>query len=292
LFEREKPLVNQQQFSHRWLGIDFSGDHLKWRAHCRTSNVWIADVRESGGQLYLDDTYQVQKLEGNDDIPPFTRLVNLLQNAEYDAAGIDAPFSIPDKYVPDNNHKALLTHVGTIEKLPGRPFPDGTTFVRSITGLEPPLYPPKPLRDTDAFWHKKVNIRSTLWAGARGGAPMTSACLTLLHLANRPMWPWDSGNSACLLVEAFPAGQLYEWGVIHQQYNGDKEPAIQNRKTILNHLRKLLVVPKEFSLMLEGNADALDSVICAFAAIAVTKAQVAHCPQPASATEGWICVHS
>lgn len=283
--------MNQQQFSHRWLGIDFSGDHLEWRANCNKSNIWIADVRESDGQVYLHDTFPVQQLEGNNDIPPFTRLINLLKNAEYDGAGIDAPFSIPDKYVPDDSHEMLLARIGAIEKHPGRPFPDGGTFVKSITGQDPPLDDKKPLRKTEAFWNKKVNIRSTLWAGPRGGAPMTSACLTLLHLANCPMWPWDNSNSAGLLVEAFPAGQLYQWGIIHQQYNGEGNLADRNRKIILNQLKERLSIPDNLSLILQKGADALDSVICAFAAIAVTKRKVAHHQQPISATEGWICVH-
>jgi len=60
----------------RWLGIDFSGNHLMWRAGCTRSNVWIADVRREDGGLVLHDVGQVQRLAGSGD--PFDRLAALL----------------------------------------------------------------------------------------------------------------------------------------------------------------------------------------------------------------------
>jgi hypothetical protein len=76
-----------------WFGIEFSGNHLKWRPGCATSNVWIADVRRDDDGLVLHDVRHVQKLPGSGD--PFDRLATLLAARDYEAAGIDARFSIP-----------------------------------------------------------------------------------------------------------------------------------------------------------------------------------------------------
>ena len=39
------------------------------------------------------------------------------------------------------------------------------------------------------------------------------------------------------------------------------------------------------------SADALDAVICAFAAIAVTDGRLLHSPEPIAQEEGWIAIH-
>jgi hypothetical protein len=39
---------------NRFLGIDFSGNHLMWRHDCDRSNIWISDVRKTGECLVLD----------------------------------------------------------------------------------------------------------------------------------------------------------------------------------------------------------------------------------------------
>src|SRR5262245_10690037 len=75
----------------RWLGIDFSGDHLMWRPNKRT-NVWIADVRRGRGQPVLHDLRRVTDLAGL--ASPFDRLSDVLRAGEFDAAAIDAPFSV------------------------------------------------------------------------------------------------------------------------------------------------------------------------------------------------------
>lgn len=97
--------------------------------------------------------------------PPFRRLCDELSKGDFNAAALDAPFSI-------------LT----------------------VTGAPPPLSLPKPLRATEAYWRDQgINVRSTLWNGPRGGAPFAAACITLLHRAGRPVWPWAKAPG--MLVE-------------------------------------------------------------------------------------------
>lgn len=202
----------------RWLGIDFSGNADMWTRGCSRSNVWIADVRRESRGLLLHSLMRVQQLPGSE--PPFDRLLSLLACGDFRAAGIDAPFSLPAEFVQRiGGHDELLDLVGA--NIPtDRPFQRAAAFVELVTGLPPPLNPKKPLRETEKWWQRlRVNVRSTLWVKPRGGAPMTAACLSLLHGANRPLWPWSSDQSG-MLAEAFPAGQLQAWNLPFTGYNG------------------------------------------------------------------------
>src|SRR5207244_11764292 len=95
----------------------------------------------------------------------------------------------------------------------------GNAFIACVAaGIPFPFT--KPLRVTECYWRgRAVNIRSTVWAGARPGAPFASACIKLLANAHRPVWPW-AGAETPPLIEAFPAGQLRHWGLPFAQYNG------------------------------------------------------------------------
>jgi hypothetical protein len=96
---------------------------------------------------------------------------------------------------------------------------------------------------------------------------MTAACLTLLHEAGRPIWPWCSAESTGLLVEAYPAAQLHHWGLPHQGYGKPVQRAVRRR--IVEYVAKDISIEKNRAT-LEEDPDALDAVLCAFAAIAVT----------------------
>jgi hypothetical protein len=268
----------------RWLGIDFSGNDLMWRRGCKRSNVRIADVRRDRDGLRLHDVCRVQHLAGS--TQPFDRLAALLAAGQYEAAAIDAPFSVPDVFVRrTGGHSALLKRVGTASGV-GRPFMKGSDMVKLIAGVVPPLTPPKPMRAADAFWSKlKINVRSPMWTGARPGAPMTAACLTLLHRAGRPLWPWSSVGSG-LLVEAFPAGQLATWRLPHVKYDGASEAATATRATIIAALT-LRVQLGSWTPTLLKSADALDAVLAAFGAVAVTTSKVQSSNGATVATEGW-----
>jgi hypothetical protein len=254
------------------------------------SNVWIAEVvQEVDNHLGLQSVSRVQSLPGQGS--PFARLANLLSQGDFDASAIDAPFSVPSQFVPAAGHGILLQTVAAANMGGVRSFPLATTFVNAVTGQIPPLTPAKPLRETEIYWQKQgVNIRSTLWAGVRGGAPMTSACLTLLHRANCALWPWTAAGAPSLLIEAFPAGQLRHWRLPHQKYNGPSLEAQQVRQAILANLQDRIDL-RQFQATLLGDADALDAVLCTFAAIAVTSGHLGVAPGNLAAAEGWIAVH-
>ena len=224
---------------------------------------------------------------------PFERLACFLRSGEYEAAAIDAPFSIPMDFTGGSDHASLLQLVESIP-LRGRPFPKGREFVEKVTGREPPLDPKKPLRVTEAYWKARgCNIRSALWTGARPGAPMAAACMALLAKAKRPIWRRDRPPQKGLLVEAFPAAQLRHWRLPHQQYDNGKKNATlkrRNRKTIADGISSRMGLG-QLPQVVRKNPDALDAVICAFAAIAVTMGKVAVPPCAASEVEGWIAVH-
>ena len=148
------------------------------------------------------------------------------------------------------------------------------------------------------MWRRqRINARSTLWDGPRKGTAMTIACLYLLATAETPLWPWSQQIGKGLVVEAFPAAQLAHWKLPYQEYSGNSKPALEIRKTIVNGTRDLKGISAyiefgQYSELTLCNADALDAVICALAAVAVTDNAVAFNPGLASEIEGWIAVHS
>jgi Protein of unknown function (DUF429) len=174
------------------------------------------------------------------------------------AAGIDAPFSVPRAFVGPESYASLLERIGALPDQEGRPFLRSADFVNAVAGVNPPLNPPKPMRSTDAYWSQKgLNVRSTLWAGARGGAAMTAACFKLLHRAQRPIWPWVQ-ESRGLIVEAFPMAQLKYWGLPFNGYGKQDQKGEMLRKQIIDGLRGRIDIGR-FDEVLILNADALDS---------------------------------
>jgi hypothetical protein len=92
------------------VGIDFSGNHRMWSAGCRKSNVWIAEVLCTSPRPNLVSLKRVQQLSGNGH--PFDRLVQYLRETDFDAAAIDAPFSVPADYLQPRTHPQLLELIG------------------------------------------------------------------------------------------------------------------------------------------------------------------------------------
>jgi len=272
----------------RWLGIDFSGDYRMWSPGRSKTNVWIADVRSQGEQKVLNCLVPVQRVAGV--ATPFRNLINLLKSRDFEAAAIDAPFSLPFEYLPAGGHERLLDIVSKAERAQDRPFPEAKDFLRSVLA-DRPLNSKKPLRRTEQYWRdRKVNVRSTLWSGPRGGAAMTSACLTLLCSAQCPIWPWDQPPGRGLLVEAFPAAQLCHWKLCYQAYNGRQEQAHAIRRGLVGGISTRVNLGR-FRQELEGSADKLDAVVCALAAIAVTTHSLPHfLNQAPSDDEGLIAI--
>jgi len=195
-------------------------------------------------------------------------LLALLHAGKFAAAAIDAPFAIPAKYLPPGGHVELLDRVSGLSAAPDRPFASGAALVE-LAGEFAPLEQKKPHRETERVWAKcGVNTRSTLWNGPRGGAPFAAACLTLLARSDRPIWPWKYGPG--MLVEAFPAAQLCQWGLPCSGYGKPEQREVRGQ--ILTGLAKYLDFNIPQREVMIASPDALDAVIAVFAAIAAVRA--------------------
>ncbi len=271
------------------LGIDFSGNVRSWRANRTTSNIWICRARyESDLRLRVTELMPVQALAGNG--PPFHRLADLLAAGQFSAAGIDAPFSLPSRYVPQSGWKTLLEMVDALPNDPAVPFPNGPSLIR-LAEVVSALESKKPLRRTEQAWaERNVPVRSTLWWKPRGGAPFAAACMKLLALAKQPpCWPWSIPTEG-LLVEAFPAAQLRSWNLPSQGYDG--RDGMGTRQEIIRRLEPRVDFGK-FQSVAEETADALDAIIASFGAAAAFRGELAlpNADRTLIAREGWIAVH-
>jgi hypothetical protein len=103
------------------------------------------------------------------------------------------------------------------------------------------------------------------------------------------MWPWSS-DAPGLVVEAFPAGQLKTWGLPHEKYDGPSASVAATRGAIIDALAARLRL-ETLRPKLRGTTDALDAVICAFAAVAVSTPNISLPVAATVATEGWVAVH-
>lgn len=257
-----------------YLGLDFSGGAAPWKAQCPKPSVWIATVEGCAtppmadlrsADFRLVDLRPVQALPGAGG--PFDRLAALLRDGAFAAAAIDAPFAIPAEHLPPGGQPALLARIAALPSAGDRPFPRGDELVRLAEEVAP-LRRLKPLRDTERHWNGRgVNARSTLWNGARAGAPFAMACLTLLARAGRPIWPWACGPG--MLVEAFPAAQLRQWGLPHQGYS--KPEQRDQRRAIVGGLERRVHIPAALREIMLDSQDALDAVVAAFAGLAAER---------------------
>jgi hypothetical protein len=273
-----------------FLGIDFSGNARSWRADRATSNIWVCRVSCSSDlRPDVTELQPVQYLAGSG--PPFRRLADLLAKRQFSAAAIDAPFSLPSRYVPKEGWLKLLQLVDALSVDAERPFPGAQSLI-ALAETVSQLESQKPLRRTEKLWSdRRINVRSTLWWKPRGGAPFAAACMKLLATARfPPCWPWSTQTEG-LVVEAFPAAQLWSWKLPLQKYDGrDGNGA---RQEIIRGLESRINFGK-FRKTAEETADALDAVIASFAAIAAFRGEAI---QPDAgdalvAREGWIAVHS
>jgi len=277
----------------KYVGIDFSGSQAKWNPNVHASNIWIAEVDERAASRTLTKLYRVQELPGQG--RPFARIAAWLSNGKFSAAAIDAPFSIPWWFFGQEfgDHSELLAVVNNLPLTGAQDFPSGADFAASIRASIPFAFS-KPLRVTESYWRgRRVEVRSTVWAGeGRPGAPFASACIKLLATVDRQAWPW-SAQEISPLVEAFPAAQLRHWGLPSSQYNRPVGQA--NRTAIVSALKTKwgLQVNDSFTATMHANADALDAVLCCYAARAVVQHQlgVGLPPFDVWRLEGWIAIH-
>lgn len=270
----------------RWIGIDFSGDEHLWAPDCAKPGVWVATLTATEDKPHLTDVRPVQELEG--DGTPFERLAALLREGAFEAAAIDAPFSVPALSVPDASHARLIRAAGALAAWDAS-FPAVEHLVQGICGEKSPQGTAQ-LRATEDLWQSRgVSVRFPLWNGPRPSAPRTLACLRLLALAARPTWPFSPVSPGCL-IEAYPAAQLRTWGLPHKEYAGSGAVSIPNRHVILKGLARRVALKEHRSLLLQ-NDDALDAVIGCFAAMAVTEDLLAFPVVDIGTIEGWIAVH-
>lgn len=279
----------------RFLGIDFSGAADAWRPRRKTPSVWIATLESNR----LTGLQSVQHLASGR--PPFDALVDLLAAGDFRAAGIDAPLSLPARHMPEGGHRQLVADVLALGPAPGRPFPAAADLV-AMAARAAPLILKKPTRATEDDWRaQRINVRSTLWDGPRGGAAFTAASLTLLARARCPVWPWKDAPG--MLVEAFPAAQLRAWGMDPTNYGPPSKPAHkteahlaarrQRRADILAEVtrRAGVKIPRAHHDTMVEITDALDACLAAFGARAAATGALRLPPPPTWKQEGAIAVH-
>jgi hypothetical protein len=270
-----------------WIGIDFSGSAQQWRQSRAASAVWIAQIEARRRILSLRDVRRVQDLPGDE--LPFARLVRFLKDGDFAVAGIDAPLAPPAGHFAGSRADLLAA----VAALPcgERPFPAGEQLVAL---LAPALAPrgKHTHRATEQLWRKRrVNVRSVLWNGPRGGAAFAAASFKLVAESGLAVWPWASTGKGRVLAETFPAAQLRTWNLPWFNYNGNTPAARRQRRRIVAGIATRLAIAREMELRLIGSADALDSVLCALAARALSTDSLAEPPDVGSAEEGWIAVH-
>lgn len=269
----------------RLFGIDFSGNHESWKPNKATSNVWIASGGLSGASIELHGLARVQQLPG--DGHPFARLSRFLNEPSAGFAAIDAPFSLPSPWSPDP--EALWQAVSEFDR-EGRPFARGQHLVDYLTPGIAEGDKKKVFRDTERYWQsRRVNVRSTVWNGPRGGAPFAVACMALLAAHKGPVWPFRPDGRGVTLAEAFPAGQLAHWGLPHQKYDKSRD----TRAVILAALesRHGLVMQDGERELCHASPDALDAVVCLYGAAALASNRFVRPDSERYVREGWIAVH-
>jgi hypothetical protein len=81
----------------------------------------------------------------------------------------------------------------------------------------------------------------------------------------------DNAEKGCMLIEGFPAGQLRQWGQSHFGYNGLAGGAVARRTSLLDWMQgeRGLHLSADDRCLCISSADALDAVICMYAAVAV-----------------------
>ena len=273
-----------------FMGIDFSGNARSWRASNATSNIWVCRVKcPSDQKPRVTELRSVQELKGTRS--PFQNLADILAAKQFSAAAIDAPFSLPSRYIPVDGWLKLLELVDALPFHPAAPFPSGPSLIK-LAKTVASLDRVKPLRCTEKLWSDHgINVRSTLWWKPRGGAPFAAACMKLLATAGfPPCWPWSAGAEG-LVAEAFPAAQLWSWKLPYKKYDGSNGNDV--RQKIIRGLEPRVNFDR-FRKAAEGSADALDAVISSFAALAAYRGNAIR-PDADDAIvlrEGWIAVHA
>ena len=117
--------------------------------------------------------------------------------------------------------------------------------------------------------------------------------MTLLGRHDGPIWPLRCAKG-CTLIEGFPAGQLRQWGQPYFGYNGPAVDAVARRTPLLDWMQgeRALRLSANDRCMCISSADALDAVICMYAAAVVREGRLAMTTPEYAVSEGLIAVHA
>jgi len=85
--------------------------------------------------------------------------------------------------------------------------------------------------------------------------------------------------------------QLKQWGLPYRGYGKQNAGGKLARQHILDGFRGMIALGG-FEDVIASDPDALDSVLCVFAGLAVKMRNVAVPPDDAALLEGWISVHT
>ena len=278
-----------------WVGIDFSGSNSSWSPRTSRSNIWICVLREAQhNKFQVTKLDRVQGFFSSRSLSLIQSLANYLNAGSFTCAAIDAPFSLPAAAMPKGGFLELLEEVRALKIDADRWVPRGHQLIEIAKRRIPDLED-RGSKSYPRIVEKEFSAsRTPLWGGARPGAPFTVACLWLLASANiTHLWGGEKHASSVRVVEAYPAGQLAHWGWPSKGYDGDENNAPQIRKSIIRMLKCCwsTEIDDRSHNALETSADALDSLICAFAARAATLGIAEKLPAIPQEREGWISIH-
>jgi hypothetical protein len=85
-----------------------------------------------------------------------------------------------------------------------------------------------------------------------------------------------------------PGAQLRSWGLPHKGYDGNEGRAA--RQAIIAGLRRRTSLPPSLQRIALESADAVDAIVCALTAMAVTAGELRDPPPRMRSDEGWIAV--
>src|ERR1700733_211302 len=133
------------------IGIDFSGDFRRWAEGTNNSNVWIASAAYEHDEIAVRQLVRVQNL--NFPGHPFKRLCTLISATKGARIAIDAPFSIPRRFL----HVAPEVAWSQVAGLPrgDRPFPTSTLFLQLFCPDSPGGLGFHTWRNTEQYWRDR-----------------------------------------------------------------------------------------------------------------------------------------
>lgn len=243
----------------RTLGIDLAARptttavcEVEWQGASATMTRLAAGA---DGAMPLDDAY----------------LISCARTA--DKVAIDAPFGWPDGFV------AAISAHAKLERWPGHAAVDPDEYRAWLT-----------YRETDRFVMDLAGRPLSVSTDKLGITAMR--CAHLLDLLAQEGVAIDRTGEQGAVVEAYPAGALYLWGLEHRGYKRSRgaERRAANLRGLTESLPELEISPARRVLCRESD-DALDALVCALLARAAAIGRTHRAPpegRERARREGWI----